>query len=230
MNQVLEKKSGRREPFPGRPEPMDENGRRTGGLRALRAFRSAPANPERMSDEELLAAIAGGDVSAFEVFHRRWFGRVMRFAARIADSQDAAEEIANDALMTVWRTADRFEGRSKPSTWIFGIAYRMSLKARAKAGRRKNDVELDENLVAGEGDAAEQVILRKDLAGALARLTPELRAVVELTYFNGCLYTEIAEILECPVGTVKTRMMTARRRLRQMLEDGDPRAGEVAVG
>ena len=182
------------------------------------------------SDQELLEAIAGGDMKAFELFHQRYFSKIMRFAARIADSREAAEEIANDALMTVWKTADRFEGRSKPSTWIFGIAYRMSLKARRKAGKRKGDVELDENLIGHEEGGADHVILRTDLAGALARLTPELRAVVELTYFNGCLYTEIAEILECPVGTVKTRMMTARKRLRQMLADDDGDTVEKAFG
>lgn len=174
---------------------------------------------ERQSDEALLKRIAKGDMQAFEQFHTRYFAKVMRFAARIVDSRDAAEEIANDVLMTVWRTAERFEGRSKPSTWLFGIAYRMSLKQRQKLVRRRGDVELDEGMIDAGGDAAEGVILRTDLAGALARLSPELRAVVELTYFNGCLYTEIAEILECPVGTVKTRMMTARRRLRAMLDD-----------
>ncbi len=184
----------------------------------------------QQTDEALLAAIAQGDMGAFEIFHRRYFPRVMRFAARVADSQDAAEEIANDALMTVWRTADRFEGRSKVSTWIFGIAYRMSLKARQKAGRRRNDVELDEELIGVGADESDQVILKTDLAGAMEQLRPELRAVVELTYFNGCLYTEIAEILECPVGTVKTRMMTARRRLRRMLADDDGDAMEAALG
>ena len=74
------------------------------------------------------------------------------------------------------------------------------------------------------------MILKTDLAGAMEQLRPELRAVVELTYFNGCLYTEIAEILECPVGTVKTRMMTARRRLRRMLADDDGDAMEAALG
>jgi RNA polymerase sigma-70 factor (ECF subfamily) len=70
---------------------------------------------------------------------------------------------------------------------------------------------------------------RKDLAQALDQLTPELRAVIELTYYNGYLYTEIAEILECPVGTVKTRMMTARRRLREMLSDEAYQFSENAV-
>ncbi|WP_157982225.1 RNA polymerase sigma factor [Oceanicella sp. SM1341] len=196
----------------------------------IRRIRTAPDELSLTPDTDLLAAIAAGDMDAFEQFHRRYFARIMRFAARIVDSHDVAEEIANDALMTVWRTAGRFEGRSKVSTWIFGIAYRMALKAREKSGRRRGDVELDEGLVGDAGEGAEAVILRHDLAGALERLKPELRAVVELTYFNGYLYTEIADIMECPVGTVKTRMMTARRRLRELLADDGSQAMEMALG
>jgi RNA polymerase sigma-70 factor (ECF subfamily) len=153
----------------------------------------------------------------------------MHFAKRITGSPEAAEEVANDTLMIIWRTADRFEGRSKASSWIFGIAYRLSLKQRQSLGRRKGDVELDEGLVDDGHDTAKTVMHRKDLAQALDQLTPELRAVIELTYYNGYLYTEIAEILECPVGTVKTRMMTARRRLREMLSDEAYQFSENAV-
>tara|TARA_R110002124_G_scaffold252447_1_gene417762 strand:+ start:251 stop:715 length:465 start_codon:yes stop_codon:yes gene_type:complete len=153
----------------------------------------------------------------------------MHFARRITDNAESAEEVANDALMTVWRTADRFERRSKPSSWIFGIAYRMALRQREKIGKRKGDVELDEGLVADDSNTEMAVMHKKDLAAALLKLTPELRAVVELTYYNGYLYTEIADILECPVGTVKTRMMTARKRLREMLSDEALESSENAV-
>lgn len=192
--------------------------------------REASTNWDDQSDDALMKAVAAGKTQAFEQIHKRYFSKLMRFAIRIADSKEAAEEVANDTLMTVWRTADRFEGRSKPSTWMFGIAYRMAMKARQKAAKRKGDVELDEGMIGVDADSADQVILRTDLAGALKRLTPDLRAVVELTYFNGYIYTEIAEILECPVGTVKTRMMTARKRLREMLDDSEIIPVEKAVG
>ncbi|MFC5445268.1 RNA polymerase sigma factor [Rhizobium halophytocola] len=181
------------------------------------------------TEEALLAAVAEGDMVAFEKIYHRYFPKLMHFARRIAGSSEAAEEIANDTLMVVWRTADRFEGRSKPSSWIFGIAYRLSLKQRQSLGRRKGEVVLDENLVDDNSDTADAVMRQKDLDGALQQLTPELRAVVELTYYNGYLYTEIAEILGCPVGTVKTRMMTARRRLRAMLSDDPQLFSENAV-
>lgn len=178
---------------------------------------------ENLDDASLLESIAEDDMAAFEALHKRHHTKLLRFSMRVVQSSDIAEEVVNDTLMTVWRTADRFEGRSRPSTWMFGICYRMAMKARQKMMRRAGDVELDENLV-GDGRAAadaDAVILKTDLATALGQLTPDLRAVVELTYFNGFLYTEIAEILECPVGTVKTRMMTARKRLRDLLQTGE---------
>ncbi|WP_413205858.1 RNA polymerase sigma factor [Rhodospirillum sp. A1_3_36] len=198
-------------------------------MRILKSIRPWKKDTPPQSEEALLATVARGDVAAFEQIHRRYFPKLMHFAKRITGSPEAAEEIANDTLMIIWRTADRFEGRSKASSWIFGIAYRLSLKQRQSLGRRKGDVELDEGLIDDGHDTAQAVMHQNDLARALDQLTPELRAVVELTYYNGYLYTEIAEILECPVGTVKTRMMTARRRLREMLSDEAYQISENAV-
>lgn len=188
-------------------------------MRLLEAFTRSGRNAARAGDAELLRAVAGGDVHALEELHSRYFAKIMNFARRITESAEAAEEVANDVLMTVWRTAERFEGRSKPSTWIFGIAYRMSIKQRQKIGLRRGDVELDETLIGDDADHAQQIVLARDVSQALAQLKPELRAVVELTFYNGYLYTEIAEILDCPVGTVKTRMMTARNLLRGLLSE-----------
>lgn len=190
-------------------------------MRLLRSLGRSKGTAAPLSDQDLLAAIANADMKAFEQLHRKYFPKLMHFARRITESAEVAEEVANDVLMTVWRTADRFEGRSKPSTWMFGIAYRMSIKQRQKLGLRRGDVELDEQLIGDDNDTAKTVAMSTDLAKAMQMLKPELRAVVELTYYNGYLYTEIAEILACPVGTVKTRMMTARRTLRDLLSDGE---------
>ena len=168
-------------------------------------------------------------MAAFERLHQSYFSKLMHFAKRITGSSEAAEEIASDALMVVWRNAERFEGRSKPSSWIFGIAYRLSLKRRQAMGRYKEDVFLDDDLFDDNDDTATAVMRQKDVGSALQQLSPELRAVVELTYYNGYLYKEIAEILGCPVGTVKTRMMTARGRLRCLLSDDAVIVSENAV-
>lgn len=198
-------------------------------MRFLKAQSDRSTARGEATDEHLIAAISKGEVMAFEQLHRKYFPKLMHFARRITDNAEIAEEVANDVLMTVWRTADRFEGRSKPSTWIFGIAYRMSIKQRQKLGLRRGDVELDEGLISDDINTADQVIIATDLAKALEQLTPELRAVVELTHYNGYIYTEIAEILDCPVGTVKTRMMTARRRLRALLSHDEETGSENEV-
>lgn len=198
-------------------------------MRRLETLRHFIGGQKRQSDDDLLRAVARGDTVAFERLHHLYFPKVAHFARRMTGNSEVAEEIASDTLMVVWRTAERFEGRSKPSSWIFGIAYRLSLKQLQVLGRRKNDVLLDEDMIDDREDAATSVMRQKELDGALQQLTPELRAVVELTYYNGYLYTEIAEILGCPVGTVKTRMMTARRRLRQMLSDDTITSPQNAV-
>ncbi|MEP5728185.1 MAG: sigma-70 family RNA polymerase sigma factor [Sulfitobacter sp.] len=197
-------------------------------MRLLKAIRTRPgARPP--DDAALISAVARNDLDAFEQLHRKYFPKLMHFARRITSNAEAAEETANDTLMTIWRTADRFEGRSKPSTWIFGIAYRKALKQRQKLMVRRGDVELDEEMVSNDIDTADAVLMAKDLGDALEQLSPNLRAVVELTYYNGYLYTEIAEILDCPVGTVKTRMMTARKRLRALLSDDANRGDQHEV-
>ncbi|MDX8346893.1 sigma-70 family RNA polymerase sigma factor [Cognatiyoonia sp. IB215446] len=195
----------------------------------MRILKSIRTQTKAASDDALIAAIAQGDMAAFEQIYSKYFPKLVRFSKRITGSQEAAEEVTNDVLMTVWRTAARFEGRSKVSTWIFGIAYRMSLKQSRKISARRGDVELDEGMVSDNTNVADAVITKTDLAWALKQLNPDLRAVVELTYYNGYLYTEIAEILGCPVGTVKTRMMTARRRLRAMLSEDINIGSENAV-
>jgi RNA polymerase sigma factor (sigma-70 family) len=133
--------------------------------------------------------------------------------------EEQRKEVLNDVMLAIWKGAASFDGRSRPSTWIFGIAYHKALKALA---RRPVEVDSDsEGPEPVERDEPESLAARRELAGVLGRalgsLSPEQRAVVELTYYYGLAYPEIAEIVGCPVNTVKTRMFHARRRLRELL-------------
>ena len=83
-------------------------------------------------DLALLRSASLGDVNAFENLFKRYFRRLAGFAARITSSNELAEEVAAETMMAVWRGAARFEGRSKVSTWIFGIAYRQALRVRKR--------------------------------------------------------------------------------------------------
>ena len=167
-------------------------------------------------DHALLALVARDEVEAFDRLYRRYYKRVFGFVARITQRIDVADEVVNDTMLTVWRKAGDFAGRSRPSTWIFGIAYRKALKA-AKAVVDADELDLEAIPDHRQAAGLEAILLRDQLARALGQLPPEQRAVVELTYLHGYKYTEIAAIADCPVGTIKTRMHNARKKLRLLL-------------
>lgn len=180
-------------------------------------------------DAELVARVARQDLAAFEQLYGRYYKRVFGFAARITRRLDTAEEVVSDTMLVVWRKADGFAGRSKPSSWIFGIAYRKALKAARP--RRETQVEDLESLPdQRQSDGLERIWLRAQLARALGQLPAEQRAVVELTYMQGHSYDEIAEIVGCPPGTVKTRMRSARAKLRAILSERPEDPREVRRG
>ncbi|MEO1191957.1 MAG: RNA polymerase sigma factor [Pseudomonadota bacterium] len=170
-------------------------------------------------DALLLRAIAGGDEEAFERLYRRYYKQILTFVARITRRPDQADDIFNEVMYTVWRKAGSFRGASRPSTWIFGIAYRKALKAAAKNRGAPTFALLEEadRPATAAPDRVEALLQRDQVARALTQLPPEQRAVVELTYFQGYTGAEIAEIIACPLGTVKTRMRAAREKLRTAL-------------
>ena len=112
-----------------------------------------------------------------------------------------------------------FRGSSKPSTWIFAIAYRTAQKARVRWPDPVEDPHFDDRISTDPepDEAVRQQALHAALMKAMDQLSPDHRAVVDLTYFHDMGYREIAEIVDCPVDTVKTRMFHARRRLRQAM-------------
>jgi RNA polymerase sigma-70 factor (ECF subfamily) len=174
--------------------------------------------PARVADDlecQLLVRIAAGDRAAFEALYRCYFPRLTRFLRRLMLQSHLVEEVLNDAMLVVWRKASTFNGQSKVSTWIFAIAFRRALKARS---RFDDPVECDVELHDEGSLQPEEQLMHRQLGATLDRalrtISAEQRAVVELTYFHGCRYQEIANIMGCPVETVKTRMFHARRRLR----------------
>ena len=174
----------------------------------------------RWPDErELLARVSAGDLQAFERLYRMYQPRLARFLISMLQRQQLVEEVLDDTMMVVWQTAGSFRGSSKPSTWIFAIAYRKALKAKVRWPDPVEDDEFDMRVSdePGPDDQLHHQRLHNALREAMEKLTAEHRAVVDLTYFHGMGYREIAEIVECPVDTVKTRMFHARRRLRQAM-------------
>ncbi len=171
-------------------------------------------------DRGLLERVAARDKIAFETFFRAHGSGVHRFVRDLVRDDGLAEELTSDVMVEVWRNAGRYGGRSRVRTWVFGIAHQKAIDAMRK--RRATFVPLDDLLgVPAGAETPEEVALRADdrrrLDAALASLSAEHRAVLELTYVEGFSQKEIAEIVGVPVATVKTRAFYAKQRLRDAL-------------
>src|SRR4051812_30776735 len=170
-------------------------------------------------ERELLERVKVQDVDAFERLYRIYQPRLARFLIALVQRAQLVEEVLDDTMMVVWQTAASFRGTSKLSTWIFAIAYRKAVKARARWPEPVADEEWDSRI--SNDPAPDQELehqrLHDALMAAMNQLSADHRAVVDLTYFHGMGYREIAEIMSCPVDTVKTRMFHARRKLKRMI-------------
>ena len=183
---------------------------------------SSDRNGEVQTSMELvwLERIANKDRAAFEELYREYGPRVFRFAVRMIHDETKAEEVANDVMVEVWKSAGKFQGRSAPSTWIFSIARHRALNAiRRKTIPTTNLDDSPEPQDDSEDPmaATDQSTTSNLLRTAIGQLSREHREVVELTFFQGLNYKEIAKIVECPEGTVKTRMYHAKKQLGPML-------------
>lgn len=198
-------------------------------MQMLKPGRASTAGAKRSGAEavevRLIGAIAKGDAQAFETLYRGYFPRLARFLDRMTRSAHLIEEIVNDTMLVVWQKAHTFDHTSKVSTWVFAIAYRKALKA---VQAFDDPVESDSDDYPGVNEnEPEQELSQQQMQGLLAKALDELpseqRHVVNLAYFHGMDYAEIAEIMDCPVNTVKTRMFHARRRMKTILA---PQLGE----
>lgn len=177
---------------------------------------------KNLSDEMLIKQIAGQNTAAFNEFCRRHHQPLTHFLQRTTQRPELAEEILNDSLFVVWQKAATFQGNSKPSTWLFGIAYNKAMKAlnRLQRSPETEAAELNDHYEAVHGlpeALLENKQTREKIQQIIVALSPEHRAVIELTYFAGYSCSEIADIVGCPTNTVKTRMFHARANLKQLL-------------
>ncbi len=185
------------------------------------ALTPAPTGAE---EAVLVERIARGDMRAFEALYRNYFSRLARFIERMTRRPELVEEIVNDTMFVVSTSAHKYNHSSKVSTWIFAIAYRKSLKALRDVDDPVDpgdapETAADADQVAEPRDEAVRAQLRRILSEAVDALSPNHRAVIELTYFHEAGYREIAQIMGCPIETVKTRMFHARRRLKALLPE-----------
>ncbi|WP_435273086.1 RNA polymerase sigma factor [Streptomyces parvulus] len=177
---------------------------------------------ETRSDGELLRAVAGdGDRRAFEELYRRyapWLTARMR--SRCADP-GVVDDVVQETFLAVWRGSARYRHDGDVAGWLWRIGSRRLVDVLRGDGargrlrqalarlRHRDEVSAEERVLAG--------VEHGDLAGALVRLSPELRAVLQATVMDGLTTREAAVLLGIPPGTVKTRAMRARRQLREAL-------------
>jgi RNA polymerase sigma factor (sigma-70 family) len=168
----------------------------------------------------LIVRIASRDRSALEELYGRYQRPLFRYLCRLTPDRGLAEEILQDTLLAVWQSAGRFERRSSPRAWLFGVARRQAHNALRKQGiALAGDDDMDaipDQAVDPEACALASVD-QSTLAAAIDRLSPLHREVVALAFVEGLAYAEIATLLEIPEGTVKSRLSNARRALRAQL-------------
>jgi RNA polymerase sigma-70 factor, ECF subfamily len=178
---------------------------------------------ETSSDEILVERIAAGNKLAMQALFARHRTSVYRWLLRFVSNETLAEDLLSEVFLDVWRQAARFECRSSVSTWLLSIARHKALSAR----RHRTEAELDEKIEATVADPAndpELALQEKNrdelLRRALTRLSPEHRQVIDLVYYHEKSVDEVAQIIDVPPATVKTRMFYARKKLAELVDTG----------
>jgi RNA polymerase sigma-70 factor (ECF subfamily) len=193
--------------------------------------RKAPASP---SDADVIARARKGDHDAFRVLVERYQERAYRLALRVLRDEEAARDVVQEGFLKVYRSLDRFEGRSSFYTWLYRVMMNLCLDAKRR-DRSDRQVEWDDGAPVeadpGSADAAsplyqersgpvgalERSELRGFVARAIEQLPDDARQTLLLREVEGLSYAEIAECLDVPKGTVMSRLHHARRRVREVL-------------
>jgi RNA polymerase sigma-70 factor, ECF subfamily len=183
---------------------------------------------ERLADEELMPWIAKKDPEAFEVFYDRHGGAGYSLAYRIIGERTAAEDCIQEAFISIWRSGARYDRtRGSVRSWTLSIVRNRAIDAlRSKAGKAPrltfDDDAILESRPAVEHTEAEVLAAETagEVRGALSHLPDDQSKVIELAYFGGFSQSEIAGMLNLPLGTVKGRMRLGLEKIRGELAEG----------
>jgi len=180
-----------------------------------------------MSDEtttdlgSLLARIAAADQTAFSELYDLTASRVLGLVTRVLVDRAQSEEVTQEVFLEIWQTAGRFApNKGSATTWILTMAHRRAIdRVRAAQAGRDRDVRIGIRDLGRDYDQvaeqAEVSLEHEKVAAAMGRLTELQRQALQLAYYGGYSHSEIAGILQCPVGTVKTRLRDGMIRLRE---------------
>jgi RNA polymerase sigma-70 factor, ECF subfamily len=185
-----------------------------------------------LADEDLMQLVRRGHAPAFEVIYERHSQAAFSLAYRMAGTRGVAEDVVQDAFLSIWRSGARYERtRGSVRTWVLGIVHHRAIDALRRSfvheRRRASDEGIEERLETGERTDVEAARHEEasTVRAALDHLPSEQSQVIELAYFGGFTHTEIAAMLDTPVGTVKGRMRLGLEKMRHALG-----GGQVSLG
>jgi RNA polymerase sigma-70 factor (ECF subfamily) len=183
---------------------------------------------ERLADEDLMPLIADRDPQAFEVFYDRHGGAAYSLAYRIVGSPSAAEDVTQEAFLSIWRSGARFDRtRGSVRSWTLGIVRNRAIDALRREAGKAPKLTFDDDAILEQrssGDLTDDEAMRREeareLRGALSELPGDQSKVIQLAYFGGFSHSEIASMLGMPLGTVKGRMRLGMEKIRAQLAEG----------
>jgi RNA polymerase sigma-70 factor (ECF subfamily) len=178
----------------------------------------------QLADEELMQIVPRGDRRAFEVVYERHAAAAFSLAYRMCGTRSTAEDVVQEGFLAIWRSAARYDRtRGSVRTWVLGIVHNRAIDALRRGvvhdTRRASDEGIEERFEAAERTEVEAA--RRDEARSVRAvmndLPTEQSRVIELAYFGGFTHSEIADMLETPIGTVKGRMRLGLEKMRTHL-------------
>ncbi|MBP4039940.1 MULTISPECIES: RNA polymerase sigma factor RpoE [Aeromonas] len=185
---------------------------------------------QNLLDEQLVERVQRGDKNAFNLLVRKYQHKVVNLVARYVNNPGDVPDVAQEAFIKAYRALPTFRGESAFYTWLYRIAVNTAKNYLTSQGRRppSSDVEADEAEFYGGGEALQEVATPENLAltdeikrtvfTAIEALPEDLRTAITLREMEGLSYEEIAEIMDCPVGTVRSRIFRAREAIDKRLQ------------
>jgi len=183
---------------------------------------------ESLADEEIMHLVQDGNPRAFEMLYDRHGGAGFSLAYRMVGDRVTAEDVAQEAFLSIWRSRDRYQpDRGSVRTWVLGIVHHRAIDALRRNlvhERRRSSAEgIEERHEAPERERTDVEAARREEAqhvrAALGELPDEQNRVIELAYFGGFSHSQIAAMLDMPIGTVKGRMRLGLEKLRKGLKE-----------
>jgi RNA polymerase sigma-70 factor, ECF subfamily len=185
------------------------------------------ADLRNLADEEMMQLVQAGDPRAFELLYDRHGGAAFSLAYRMVGNRTSAEDVTQEAFLSIWRSRLRYDqARGSVRTWVLGIVHNRAIDALRRSvahDRRRETMDGVEDRFESSDRTDVEAARREEarsVRSALATLPEDQRRTIELAYFGGFSHSQIAELLDEPVGTVKGRMRLGLEKLRRQLTEG----------